>query len=236
MKKTLLPGIIISALLLFLFSDTNAQSWSLNGNSGTTSSNFLGTIDNKALVFRTKNTERMRILSSGNTGIGTNNPLQKLDIDGNINLRKGFGLYVENHRVFFADSVNLNTFSGNGVGRNNTSGSLNTALGSLAQNAPGNTSALTPEKIMLTEASLFQNTPNPFNYTTAIQYMLPQQYSSAKIIITDNNGKTIKEVNLSGSGKGRITIDASSMASGVYNYSMYVDDKQVQSKKMVLNK
>ena len=106
----------------------------------------------------------------------------------------------------------------------------------LSQNAAGNTSALTQGQIKLSEASLFQNTPNPFNHTTTIQYMLPQQYQSAKIIITDDKGKTIKEVNLSGSGKASITINASTIASGVYNYSMYIDGKQVQSKKMVLNK
>lgn len=54
--------------------------WTINGNSGTNpdapSFNFLGTIDNRPLAFRTNNAERMRIKSDGKIalGIGTNTP------------------------------------------------------------------------------------------------------------------------------------------------------------------
>jgi len=47
--------------------------WSLTGNTGTTpTSDFIGTIDNQDLVFRTNNTERIRITSSGYTTTNTN--------------------------------------------------------------------------------------------------------------------------------------------------------------------
>lgn len=46
--------------------------WSLIGNAGTTpGTNFLGTTDNQALVFRTNNTEWMRLDTSGRLGLGT---------------------------------------------------------------------------------------------------------------------------------------------------------------------
>jgi hypothetical protein len=46
--------------------------WSINGNSGTTAgTNFLGTTDNVSLVFKTNNSERMRIVSDGSVGIAT---------------------------------------------------------------------------------------------------------------------------------------------------------------------
>src|SRR5207344_2102253 len=89
----------------------NAQSWSLTGNSGTNPpTNFLGTTDNKALVFKTNNGERMRIASGGKIGIGVTNPLQKLDVNGNINIGKGFSLYMANQRVLRVDSLNSNVF------------------------------------------------------------------------------------------------------------------------------
>ena len=39
--------------------------WDLNGNSGTNSSNFIGTIDNQSLKFKTNNIERINIDSNG---------------------------------------------------------------------------------------------------------------------------------------------------------------------------
>ncbi|MEZ4782701.1 MAG: hypothetical protein R3F28_01365 [Candidatus Kapaibacterium sp.] len=65
---------------------SGGSGWSLTGNSGTTAgTNFLGTTDNVDLVFKTNNAEQMRIDNTGNLGIGTNNPGQKLEVqDGNL--------------------------------------------------------------------------------------------------------------------------------------------------------
>lgn len=49
----------------------NAQ-WSLTGNSGTIAgTNFIGTTDNKDLILKTDNSERMRFFKEGYIGIGT---------------------------------------------------------------------------------------------------------------------------------------------------------------------
>lgn len=56
----LVPGAIIT------------NGWALNGNTGTNYSNtFIGTIDNQPLVFKSNNTEGIRIVPSGQVGIGT---------------------------------------------------------------------------------------------------------------------------------------------------------------------
>lgn len=61
--------------------------WNLKGNAGTNpTTNFLGTTDDVSLVFRTKNLERMRISNAGDVGIGTNSPLAKLHVAGNLHL------------------------------------------------------------------------------------------------------------------------------------------------------
>jgi hypothetical protein len=88
------------------------------------------------------------------------------------------------------------------------------------------------QNISLSTVSLQQNTPNPFRNTTLINYTLPQQYNSAKIVITDKNGKALKEVTLSGSGAGNVTVDASGLAAAAYSYSLYVDGKFISSRQM----
>lgn len=58
--------------------------WGLSGNAGTTSSNFIGTTDTQPLRFATgtSSTERMRIDgTTGNVGIGTTAPNQKLEVN-----------------------------------------------------------------------------------------------------------------------------------------------------------
>jgi hypothetical protein len=110
-----------------------------------------------------------------------------------------------------------------------------------------NASSVQTKNIQLTnDAALEQNIPNPFNHTTTINYTLPQAYSSAKIIVTDKNGKVLKEVSLSnsfptggswtGAGKGSLNIDASTLASGAYQYSLYADGKLIDTKQMILSK
>jgi uncharacterized coiled-coil protein SlyX len=72
-------------------------------------------------------------------------------------------------------------------------------------------------------AGLEQNTPNPFSASTIIRYTLPQKFSNAHIVITDKAGKVLKQVNVSGSGKGFLQVNASAFSSSSYQYSLLVD-------------
>src|SRR5262249_53010949 len=60
--------------------------WNTTGNNGTTAgTNFIGTTDAVDWVVKTSNTERMRVLSGGNIGIGTTAPAYLLDVAGQGN-------------------------------------------------------------------------------------------------------------------------------------------------------
>jgi hypothetical protein len=87
---------------------------------------------------------------------------------------------------------------------------------------------------MISSASLEQNIPNPFSNTTTINYTLPQKFTSAQIVIRDKSGKTLKAVNISGGGKGNLKVDASTLASDAYQYSLIIDGRLIDTKQMVL--
>jgi len=61
------------------------NAWSLTGDLGTTTaSNFIGTKDAVDFITRTNNTEKVRVTSSGNMGIGTPTPVAKLDVAAGV--------------------------------------------------------------------------------------------------------------------------------------------------------
>ncbi|BCY27361.1 hypothetical protein [Flavobacterium okayamense] len=68
-----------------LITNNDNNDWSLTGNTGTNpTNNFIGTTDNRDFVVRTNNTEKLRVESGGDVGIGTNNPSHTLEVQGDI--------------------------------------------------------------------------------------------------------------------------------------------------------
>lgn len=83
MKKQIIFSLLI---LLVLINTMKAQQWLLTGNTGTTpGTNYIGTTDNKDIIFKTSplsTDERMRILgTSGFIGIGITTPFYRLHIN-----------------------------------------------------------------------------------------------------------------------------------------------------------
>jgi hypothetical protein len=90
---------------------TPAAGWLLTGNASTNPTlNFLGTTDAQPLVLRTNNTERMRILSTGEVGIGTSSPSTTLDISGTFNQTATLGSY--NYRMHSGPDVLIGGING----------------------------------------------------------------------------------------------------------------------------
>ncbi|MEN0046932.1 MAG: tail fiber domain-containing protein [Bacteroidota bacterium] len=82
-------------------------------------------------------------------------------------------------------------------------------------------------------ASLSQNTPNPFNEYTTIQYFIPDGFRQAMIRIADHNGKLIKDIGIAESGAGKVEIEATQLRDGNYFYYLILDGKLVDSKQMI---
>jgi hypothetical protein len=90
--------------------------------------------------------------------------------------------------------------------------------------------------VVLSSAVLEQNVPNPLKNTTSIRYSVPANAKNAQLIITDIAGKTIKQIELTKTGAGIINIDASALYGGTYNYSLIIDGKMIDTKRMIVSR
>ncbi len=81
---------------------------------------------------------------------------------------------------------------------------------------------------------LMQNNPNPFNHQTNIQYYLPPETKSASLMIFDLQGKLIKTFNISEYGNASMIINANELSAGMFIYSLIVDEKVVNTKRMIM--
>lgn len=91
-----------------------------------------------------------------------------------------------------------------------------------------------PPTAPITNYILYHNYPNPFNPTTTIRYELPQD-GIVTIAIYDILGQKVKTIltEFKQADRYEVRFDASGLASGVYIYSMKVNDF-IESKKMIL--
>ena len=83
---------------------------------------------------------------------------------------------------------------------------------------------------------LKQNAPNPFSKNTIIQTYVPADAHQAQLVIYNADGRQLKSYSLSNNGLNNVTINAGTLASGQYMYSLIVDGKLIDTKTMVLAK
>lgn len=84
-------------------------------------------------------------------------------------------------------------------------------------------------------AVLYQNAPNPFTDRTEIKFELPENISDAFIFIFNMQGTLLKQIPVNIRQTG-ITINGSELTAGMYLYSLIVDGKEADTKRMILTK
>src|SRR3972149_8777765 len=92
---------------------------------------------------------------------------------------------------------------------------------------------LTKDKTSENGSILFQNTPNPFDENTQIDYYLAEN-TSAGIYIYDMNGAHLKNIPLYRKGYGNITIKGGELQGGMYMYALIAGGKVIDTKRMIL--
>lgn len=90
------------------------------------------------------------------------------------------------------------------------------------------------ESVIVDKTALYQNIPNPFTINTQIKYYLADDVTNASIYIYNMIGTQLKSYKLQQKGAGSLIINGNEFKAGVYLYSLVVDNKEVDNKRMIL--
>ena len=99
------------------------------------------------------------------------------------------------------------------------------------ENEQPNMNSLMDERLT---ARLYSNIPNPFKEQTTISFFIPETASGASIHIYNLQGKQIKQINIEERGNGSVIINGYELTPGMYMYTLIVDGKEIDTKKMIL--
>ena len=91
-------------------------------------------------------------------------------------------------------------------------------------------SAMSSDEIAnVSNAMLYQNTPNPFTDHTEIRFSLPENVGSASICIFNMQGHMVNQISIN-------SHDGLKLGPGMYLYSLIAEGKLVDTKRMILTK
>ncbi len=101
---------------------------------------------------------------------------------------------------------------------------------------PGSTQQGSIELENIRSIQLDQNDPNPFSANTIIRWNISADFGTASIYFFDNTGNRINSFEINSTGAGELQVFGSKLSAGVYTYSLVVDGKVIESKKMLRTK
>lgn len=87
--------------------------------------------------------------------------------------------------------------------------------------------------VNLSSSYLEQSFPNPSKGSALIRYHVPIN-ASATIMVTDMKGSVVKSVALNSQGSGQINMNTETLAAGAYDYTLYVNGRKVDAKRMLI--
>jgi hypothetical protein len=82
---------------------------------------------------------------------------------------------------------------------------------------------------------LYQNTPNPFKEQTTIRFRLADDARDASICIFDLSGKMLRKLPVS-QGMSSVTIGGYELGEGLFLYSLVVNGREIDTKRMIITK
>ncbi len=89
---------------------------------------------------------------------------------------------------------------------------------------------------IINAALLSQNNPNPFTTATNIEMQIPSEASVALFCIYDMSGKQVKQITINERGKTTLNVTSEGLNAGMYLYSLIIDGKVIDTRRMILTK
>lgn len=150
----------------------------------------------------------------------------------NVEIRSGANININGYnRVVI--TPNFMAYSGSRVTiRSNAPALSNGDTYSLTRSTTDIESPMTADAA----SALGQNVPNPFNSETRIDYTLTENCNSAFLYIYNMLGKLVKTIPVTERGKSAVYINGSELLSGIYTYSLVVDNQLIDTRRMIVGK
>lgn len=87
----------------------------------------------------------------------------------------------------------------------------------------------------MNDCILYQNNPNPFTENTVIKYTVPEDAGDAWLYVFDMQGAMLKQLRLD-TKTDRIILLGGDLKPGMYLYSLIVNGREIDTKRMILSK
>lgn len=223
--------------------------WRVDGNTILGGKNTFGTVSNDDVLIKTNNTSRGMMSNTGLLGWNTLAPTAYLHVNctgHNLpqsgtsdirfeNLEQGEGsvLVIDNNTGYvfnsFVSLTSINMLTAENKRLTEELVSLKEQVAMIQSKMDLQTSKSQPAS----KSYLVKNVPNPFENTTSIEYFLDAAAQNAQILITDMSGKLVRTIPISQPGFGSVTVEMSGLSSGMYQYSLSVDGRQTDTRKMI---
>ncbi|HRI21408.1 MAG TPA: hypothetical protein PLA68_10670, partial [Panacibacter sp.] len=216
------------------------NTWIQNGNNlPSASAATFGTISNTDIKFITNNTQKAVLLKNGNFGINTTAPTARLHINcstpantSNIrfeNITSGTGDFLVIDKNGYVMRTNAIITRPQVLNLQTQIDELKKQIQNLQQQQSSSYS-----NVSVSEAGnkLYQSIPNPASSgEIKIGYEIVKSSQSAFIFITSSSGIQVKKFTVY-EGSGQINLNPSGLASGEYLYTLVVDNKIIDTKKL----
>ena len=108
---------------------------------------------------------------------------------------------------------------------------LNTPAGRPSGGGDEAANSESPNQQLATSNYQLNNYPNPFNNNTVIEVSIPVN-TTGQLVVTDVTGKQLKKIVLN-QANNQIELKGADLGYGIFFYSLYINGKFVQTKKMI---